>query len=131
MKLLNINAAAELLISKYDGAKLATNSTIFDVPIVHNKNKQILVSGLLDALKSLFPSEKFVRTNVDSKMGFVIGNYHCECILFFKSVLIFNFKMLNVYLMLNLIRCQLKKNIKMRQGLFYNFCFVHLMSVQF
>lgn len=88
MKLLNINAAAELLTSKYDGAKLAANSSIFDVPIVHNKNKQILVNGLLDALKSLFPSEKFVRTNTDSKMGFVIGNLN-EFIEIKKSILQF------------------------------------------
>lgn len=70
MKLLNIDAAARLLHTDYKGERL---SPVFEVPLSHSKNKQILVSGLLDALKSLFASETYVRTHVDTKMGFVIG----------------------------------------------------------
>lgn len=74
MKLLNIEAAARLLTKDYKASKpLPANSPIFDVPFNYTKNKQILVNGLLDALKSLFPSETYVRTNYDTKMGFVIG----------------------------------------------------------
>lgn len=75
MKLLNIDAAARLLQTDYKGDSLSTtsNASIYEVPLGHNKNKQILVNGLLDALKSLFASESSVRTHVDTKMGFVMG----------------------------------------------------------
>lgn len=73
MKLLNINAVAEYLHTDYRGPKLLRDSTIFLVPLTHNKNKQILVTGLLDSLKSLFSSSALLRTNYDTKMGFVIG----------------------------------------------------------
>ena len=72
MKLLNINSSTDLL-ENYKGIRLASNSTIFDLPITYSKNKQILVNGLLDALKSLLTSETYVKTHVDTKMGFVIG----------------------------------------------------------
>lgn len=76
MKLLNIEAAASLLLKDdYKGSHLPTDSSVYDVPLGYSKNKQILVTGLLDALKSLFPSETYVRTCVDTKMGFVIGAY--------------------------------------------------------
>lgn len=75
MKLLNIDGAARLLQTGYTGDKLSatSNATVFEVPLTHSKNKQVLVNGLLDALKSLFASESSVRTHVDTKMGFVIG----------------------------------------------------------
>lgn len=84
MKLLNINAATQLLQPAYNGSKLSAKSSIFSVPIVHNKNKLILVNGLLDALKSLFSSDILLRTNTDTSMGFVIGkiNFKYICVLF-------------------------------------------------
>lgn len=72
MKLLNIDSATQLL-PDYSGSRLPSDSSVFEVPLVHSKNKQILVSGMLDALKSLFSAESYVRTNFDTKMGFVIG----------------------------------------------------------
>lgn len=76
MKLLNIEAAASLLMrNDYKGSHLPGDSSIYDVPLAYSKNKQILVTGLLDALKSLIPSETYVRTGVDTKMGFVIGEF--------------------------------------------------------
>lgn len=76
MKLLNIEAAASLLMrNDYKGSHLPADSSIYDVPLAYSKNKQILVTGLLDALKSLIPSETYVRTGVDTKMGFVIGEF--------------------------------------------------------
>lgn len=75
MKLLNIDAAARLLQNDYKGDRLSatSNASIYEVPLTHSKNKNILVNGLLDSLKSLFASESSVRTHVDTKMGFVIG----------------------------------------------------------
>lgn len=73
LKLLNINAAAQCLSPKYNGAVLAENSEIFSVPLEHPKNKNILVTGLTDALKSLFTANNLVRTRHDTRMGFLIG----------------------------------------------------------
>jgi hypothetical protein len=74
MKLLNINAGGKYLTNgEYKGTLLAQESGIFEIPFSHNKSKQVLVTGMLDALKSLMSSDVNVRTNVDSKMGFVIG----------------------------------------------------------
>lgn len=73
LKLLNINAAAKCLKPKYNGPVLAEDSEIFSVPLEHSKNKNILLNGLLDALKSLFTSSNLIRTHYDTRMGFVIG----------------------------------------------------------
>lgn len=73
LKLLNIDAATELQSTTYTGDRLAASSTVFEAPLQHGKNKVVLVDGMLDALKSLFASEANVRTNVNTKMGFLIG----------------------------------------------------------
>lgn len=75
LKLLNINATAKCLGAKYSGPVLAEDSEIFSVPLEHSKNKNVLVTGLLDALKSLFSSSNLIRTHHDTRMGFVIGKY--------------------------------------------------------
>lgn len=78
-KLLNIDAVAEhLLKDKYRGPRISYED-VYDVPLVHNKSKQLLVQGMLDALNSLLSSKgNCCRTNVDTKMGFVID---AECVL--------------------------------------------------
>lgn len=73
MKLLNLNSYAKLIASDYKGPVLSSDSVVYDVPIAHPKSKQILVNGLLDALKSLLPSINHVNSLVDSRMGFLIG----------------------------------------------------------
>lgn len=75
MKLLNINAATKCLGPKYDGPTLAQNSEIFSIPMEHSKNKIVLVDGLKDTLKNLFSAENLVRTNGNTRMGFVIGKF--------------------------------------------------------
>lgn len=72
MKLLNINAAAKLLLPDYKDTLLPDTSSVFDVPLAHSKEKQILVNGMLDALKSLISIENYVKSPVDTRMGFVI-----------------------------------------------------------
>lgn len=72
LKLLNIDAATALQATPYQGDRL-TQDTVFEAPLQHSKNKVILVDGMLDALKSLFASETYVKTNVNTKMGFQIG----------------------------------------------------------
>lgn len=77
MKLLNINAYARTILKDYKGSQLSGDSVIFETPLAHSKEKQQLVNGMLDALKSLMSIENYVKTHVDTKMGFVID---AECI---------------------------------------------------
>ncbi|KAL7730523.1 hypothetical protein ACLKA6_000524 [Drosophila palustris] len=72
MRLLNLNSYAQLCATDYKGSLLAPDSPVYQVPMAHNKSKQILVNGMLDALKSLLPASNHVLTSVDSKMGFLI-----------------------------------------------------------
>uniref|UniRef100_U5EU15 RAP domain-containing protein n=1 Tax=Corethrella appendiculata TaxID=1370023 RepID=U5EU15_9DIPT len=83
MKLLNINAAANLFFPNYKGEKINDGNSIFLIPLTYNKEKQILVNGMLDALKSLLTSENYVHVNTDTKMGFAID---AECVLDTKGL---------------------------------------------
>lgn len=76
MKLLNINAGVKLFLPNYSGAMLSRDKhrEIYDVPMMHNKDKQLLVNGMVDALKSLVP-ENVLRLNQESSMGFSIGEF--------------------------------------------------------
>jgi len=73
MKLLNINAGVKLFLPTYNGSMLSRekNENIYDVPLVHNREKQMIVNGMIDAIKSLVP-ESCLRLNKDTNMGFVI-----------------------------------------------------------
>ncbi|CAO1423162.1 unnamed protein product [Diamesa tonsa] len=73
MKLLNINGGANLYYPEYKGTSLdeATNNKIFNVPLIHNKEKQVLVQGMVDALKTLVPDGS-LTLNENTNMGFVI-----------------------------------------------------------
>lgn len=73
MRLLNLNSYAQLCISDYKGVLLPADSPVYQVPMAHTKSKQVLVNGMLDALKSLLPASNQVQGSVDSKMGFLIG----------------------------------------------------------
>ncbi|XP_023036093.1 FAST kinase domain-containing protein 4 isoform X2 [Drosophila willistoni] len=72
MRLLNLNSYAHLLTKDYKGGLLPADSPVYNVPMAHTKSKQILVNGMLDALKSLLPASNYVQSSVDSKMGFLI-----------------------------------------------------------
>lgn len=77
MKLLNINGGVKLFMPAYKGAMLTRdkNVNIYDVPLIHNHEKQLLVKAMTDALKNLVP-EACLKVNQDSNMGFVIGKYN-------------------------------------------------------
>lgn len=74
MKLLNINAAVKLFLPTYSGAMLdrELHKTIYDVPLAHNRGKQLIVNGMIDAIKSVVP-ENCLKLNNDTSMGFVTG----------------------------------------------------------
>lgn len=79
MKLLNLNAVATN-VAKSDSVSgtLDANDPRFFVPIECSKSKRVLIAGMLDALKSLLPSESHVRINQRTTMGF---NIDAECVL--------------------------------------------------
>lgn len=72
MKLLNLNGYAKYLACDYKGPLLPEDSGVFRVPLAHSKSKQILINGMLDALKSLLPASNHLKSLHDSKMGFLI-----------------------------------------------------------
>uniref|UniRef100_A0A182QQ10 RAP domain-containing protein n=1 Tax=Anopheles farauti TaxID=69004 RepID=A0A182QQ10_9DIPT len=77
MKLLNMAAAAK----RVPGAKeslLQNHRADLFVPFEPSKEKRVLVTGMLDALKSLIPSESMVKISQTTTMGFTID---AECVL--------------------------------------------------
>lgn len=95
MKLLNLNSYAKLLKTDYKGPTVAPESIVYDVPMAHPKSKQVLVNGLLDALKSLLPANNHVNSMVDSKMGFLIGEY--RNFFSFNIMVLYGFKRLSLF----------------------------------
>ncbi|XP_055586690.1 FAST kinase domain-containing protein 4 [Uranotaenia lowii] len=75
MKLLNLNGCLSVTNQKTD---LNVSDPKFFVPLDASKDKRILIAGMLDALKSLVPSESHVKINTRTKMGFSID---AECVL--------------------------------------------------
>lgn len=77
MKLLNINAYAKYLHRDYNGPTILATGGVYSIPFAYSKNKQILVDGLLAALKSLFTDQSYMRTMHDTNMGFLVGKSNC------------------------------------------------------
>lgn len=74
MKLLNLKAYADIICKNSSiGAELKHNDPTLFVPIDASKQKRMLIAGMLDALKSLLPSENHVKINERTSMGFAIG----------------------------------------------------------
>lgn len=73
MKLLNINAVAQHLTSNYDGPFLKQDSSVYNLPFGYRKSKKVLIQGLFDTLKNLFTTDSYIRSEHDTKLGFVIG----------------------------------------------------------
>lgn len=44
-----------------------------DVPLVRAKVKQVYIDALSETLTKLFPSSSYFKTNVDTNMGFLLG----------------------------------------------------------
>lgn len=57
----------------YSGPLLDSNSDIFKVELVKSKDKQVLMTTMIDVLSMMFPSEHFVKTDVSTNLGFKIG----------------------------------------------------------
>ncbi|XP_026473999.1 LOW QUALITY PROTEIN: FAST kinase domain-containing protein 4-like [Ctenocephalides felis] len=76
MKLLNIKAAADILMPDKIEAKIDIDK--IKVQHKYSNSKQIMINSVLDALKSLFASEQYLRSMINTDMGFLID---AECVL--------------------------------------------------
>uniref|UniRef100_A0A0A9WMB6 Protein TBRG4 n=2 Tax=Lygus hesperus TaxID=30085 RepID=A0A0A9WMB6_LYGHE len=74
-KLLNLNGVAKHMHG-YKGPFLDESSCI--LPLARTKDKLALVASVVDALSNLVPSGTYLRTDVDSGMGFFID---AECLI--------------------------------------------------
>uniref|UniRef100_A0A182JSE8 RAP domain-containing protein n=1 Tax=Anopheles christyi TaxID=43041 RepID=A0A182JSE8_9DIPT len=77
MKLLNMAAAAKRVPGAQETLLARHRAELF-VPFEPSKDKRVLVTGMLDALKSLIPSENMVKISQTTTMGFTID---AECFL--------------------------------------------------
>jgi len=57
------------------GPLLDSNSEVFKLELVRSKDKQVLMTTLIDTLSIMFPSENFVKTDVKTDLGFIIGKF--------------------------------------------------------
>lgn len=80
MKLLNVNGVAKYLTSNYDGPFIESVSTIYNCPFGYRKSKKILIQGLLDTMKNLFTYSSHIRTEYDTRLGFIIGTFQTHTI---------------------------------------------------
>lgn len=78
MKLLNLKAYGVILGDTSVCTEINENDPKLFVPIDASKEKRVLIAGMLDALKSLLPSESHVSINKRTPMGFAID---AECAL--------------------------------------------------
>lgn len=78
IKLLNINAYAQHFLPNYKGLKTDASAVVKSVSITRTKEKQVLVASMVDSLGSLFSSDTYLRSNVNTGMGFLID---AECVI--------------------------------------------------
>lgn len=71
LKLLNINAHAELLLEGYSGPRL---NSLNDLELARSKSKDQMVLAVLDALKNLMAAW-CLQSNINTNMGFLLGKY--------------------------------------------------------
>jgi hypothetical protein len=58
----------------FPGPLLPPDSDVHNVPLVRSRGKQLLVASILDSFSNLLPSATYLRTNIDTGMGFILGN---------------------------------------------------------
>ncbi|XP_022196797.2 FAST kinase domain-containing protein 4 [Nilaparvata lugens] len=78
LKLLNLNAAAKLLIDKYKGPYLDAESDVFNVDVPRSKEKQMFASVVIDTMTNLLPSSFYMNSNIKTDMGLMIDG---ECVM--------------------------------------------------
>jgi hypothetical protein len=59
----------------FSGPVLPSDSDIYSVPLVRSREKQLLVASILDSFSNLLPSATYLRTNINTGMGFLLGDF--------------------------------------------------------
>lgn len=77
LKLLNVNAVSQYLLPNYKGPLLSPTSDVAAVPLARTKAREALAASVLDALTNLLPSATYLRSNVNTGMGFLLD---AECL---------------------------------------------------
>lgn len=73
LKLLNINGSAKLRAKDdYKGPLLDTSADPWKVQLSRPREKQTLITSVLEAISNLLPSSQYITTNIDMGMGFLI-----------------------------------------------------------
>lgn len=70
LKLLNIDGYAAHL-KNYEGPRL--NSNVKNIQIARSKEKEEMVKAVIDTLKNLMAADTCLKTNINTGMGFVLG----------------------------------------------------------
>lgn len=75
IKLLNINGGVKLFMPSYKGGMLTRDKhqNIYDVPLLLNHDKQLLIKAMTDALKNIIPEACLRIHSQDTNMGFSVG----------------------------------------------------------
>jgi hypothetical protein len=59
----------------FSGPLLPSDSDVHSVPLVRSRDKQLLVASILDSFSNLFPSATYLRSNINTGMGFLLGDF--------------------------------------------------------
>lgn len=59
----------------YPGPLLDANSDIFKVEIGKSKEKQALMKIMMETLSAMYPSQNYIKTDVNRNLGFLIGKF--------------------------------------------------------
>lgn len=75
-----------------------SKSENFQIEIMRSKDKQVLMKTFMEIVLAMFPSKNFVKTDINTNLGFLIGKF--EFFYFYKQLLklIFVLQMYNVHL---------------------------------
>ncbi|KAL7647177.1 UNVERIFIED_CONTAM: hypothetical protein RMT77_002435 [Armadillidium vulgare] len=73
LKILNINAASELIYTSYSGPKLQLNSNNFEkLSITRSRDDLTLHNQALKILHNFLPPPKYIRENIKTIFGFIV-----------------------------------------------------------
>ena len=62
----------------FAGPVLPSDSDIYSVPLVRSREKQLLVASILDSFSNLLPSATYLRSNINTGMGFLLGDFYLQ-----------------------------------------------------
>lgn len=75
VKLSHLSSVSDIAFQfLFSGPLLPSDSDIYSVPLVRSREKQLLVASILDSFSNLLPSATYLRSNINTGMGFLLGD---------------------------------------------------------